>query len=145
MTKVKAIFNVIEFSGNDNKVKTYDVLPYFRNEWKDKHKYAKEQRSKVKTKANLKEWIKAKSRYQFWARCEYEFLIGKWPFGSYRLRQDMKEFLKTNPSLNLDNINQSIKFENIIIHDMEKIDVHYQIMMNIDIITDILWNEFNIK
>ena len=145
MRKTKAIFNVLEFSINDNKIKTRNVLPYFRNEWNDKHKYAREEREKVKTKNDLKEWITRKSRYQFWARCEYEFLIGKWPFGSYRLRQDMKEFLKNNPSPDFNDINQSIDFENIIIHDMEKIDIHYQIMMNIDIITDILWNEFNIK
>ena len=29
--------------------------------------------------------------------------------------------------------------------DMEKIDIHDQIMMNIDIITDILYNEFNLE
>lgn len=29
--------------------------------------------------------------------------------------------------------------------DMEKIDIHDQIMMNIDIITDILYNEFKLN
>ena len=38
-----------------------------------------------------------------------------------------------------DGLDDTIKFE-----DLKKIDVHEQIMMNIDIITDILAKEFNI-
>ena len=70
----------------------------------------------------------------FWARCEYEFLMASWPFGSYNFREEMKKFLK-NP-INLDDYTQCFNFENIIIADMHKIDIHEQIMMNIDIIVD---------
>jgi hypothetical protein len=78
----------------------------------------------------------------FWARCEWEMLLANWPIGSYRLRNEMKEFLK-NP-VNLDDYTQCLNFENIIIGDMQKIDVHQQIEMNIDIIVDILYKEFKL-
>jgi hypothetical protein len=50
--------------------------------------------------------------------------------------------LKNNPDLDIDNFIKAIEFENIIIKDMEKIDVHQQIMMNINTIVDILYQEF---
>lgn len=69
-------------------------------------------------------------------------LLANWPFGSYRLRTEMNEFLK-NP-VNLDDHTQCLNFENIIIADMQKIDVHSQIEMNINIIVDILYKEFKL-
>ena len=139
-------FNVLTFS--NGKIRTYDVLPYFRDSWKEK--YNKEEKEKIKTAKYetkrmqlFKEWVIGRSKYMFWARCEYETLLANWPFGSYRLRNDMKEFLK-NP-VNLDDHTQCLKFENIIIADMEKIDVHEQIMMNIDTIVNILYNELKLN
>ncbi len=38
-----------------------------------------------------------------------------------------------------------LKFRNIIIRDMAKIDVYEQLMMNIDILVDILYDEFLMK
>lgn len=146
MAKVLKKFKVLNY--NMGKKTEYDVLPYFRDCWKAK--YYKEQVSKIKeTKSEnkrrelLKEFIKSKSQYMFWARCEYEFLMASWPFGSYRLRNEMKDFLK-NP-VNLDDNTQCLNFENIIIADMDKIDIHEQIMMNIDIIVDILFEEFKLN
>jgi hypothetical protein len=111
-------FNVIEYNFNSRKVEHYDVLPYFRREWKDRPYYYNDNWEKifVKTKNDLKRWIKDKSHYQFWARCEYECLIGPWPYNEEKIFDDLK-----------------------------KIDVHEQIMMNIDIITDVLYNEFEIN
>lgn len=138
-------FNVLTFS--NGKIRTYDVLPYFRDSWKEK--YNKEEKDKIKavkykTKRMqlFKEWVIGRSNYMFRARCEYETLLASWPFGSYRLKNDMKEFLK-NP-VDLDDFTQCLNFENIIIADMEKIDVHEQIMMNINIIVDILYKELKL-
>lgn len=39
-------FNVIHFDFTHKKVVHYDVLPYFREEWKDK--YHKEEKNKIK-------------------------------------------------------------------------------------------------
>lgn len=136
-------FNVLLHS--NDKVKHYDVLPYFRQEWEEK--YNKKEKNSLITQSNIstrqklfKEWVRSRASYQFRARCEYEFLIGHWPFGSYRMNQELKKVL--TPEFNIDDYKQNIDFYNIIMHDMEKIDVYDQIMMNIDIITDILYNEF---
>ena len=138
-------FNVLTFS--NGKIRTYDVLPYFRNSWKEK--YNKEEKDKIKAakynakrKELFKQWVIGRSKYMFWARCEWEMLLASWPFGSYRFRNEMKEFLK-NP-VNLDDNTQCLNFENIIIADMHKIDVHRQIEMNINIIVDILYKEFKL-
>ena len=58
-------------------------------------------------------------------------------------REDVKQFLKSNPDI--DNIDDNRKLKNIIIRDTVKIDVYEQIMMNVDIIVDILYDEFLTK
>lgn len=135
-------FNVLLRDFNKKKPTFYDVLPYFRREWKE-HPYNWDSDYKdvpVKTKEELKKWIKSRSQYQFWSRCEYEFLIAKWPFGGRQLTEDMEKFITTNPDLKDHKTN--IDMCNIITKDMDVIDVHEQIMMNIDIVTDILYDEF---
>lgn len=138
-------FNVINFT--NGKVIHYDVLPYFRNCWK--HRSSKEKRDEIlaykqpaKRLEKFKSWVVSESRYMFWARCEYEHLVAHWPFGSYKFNEEMKQFL--TPEFNIDDYKQRIDFENIIIRDMEKIDIHDQIMMNIDVIVNILYSEFKI-
>ena len=137
-------FNVIQFDFTHKKVVHYDILPYFREEWKDK--YHKEEKNKIKetkSKELLKQWIINRSSYRFWGRCEYEHLVASWPFGSYKIKEDLKKLL--TPNFDIEKLDDSIKFYNILIQDMKKIDIHDQIMMNIDIITDILYNEFNLE
>jgi hypothetical protein len=129
-------FNVLNY--NFNKIEKYDVLPYFRDSWKNKSFNAKE----VKLKSDLKKWIESASRYMFWARCEYEFLMASWPFGSKNMHNEIKEFFKKPQDLEY--YSTRIDFDNIITRDMQKIDIHTQIMMNIDIITDILYEEFKL-
>lgn len=138
---VKKCFNVLEYNINSHTKKEYDVLPYFRDSWKNK-RFSKEKEN-VKDKKTLKEWIKSCSQYNFWSRCEYEFLMAPWPMGRYKTNQELKELLATG--FDVTNYEQNIKFYNIIMRDMYKIDVHEQIMMNIDIITDILFDEFAIE
>lgn len=128
-------FNVLLRDFNKKKPIPYDVLPYFRREWEERYKDIP-----VKTKEDLKKWIKDLSQYQFWSRCEYEFLIAKWPFGGRQLTEDMEKFIATNPDLK--DYKTNIDMCNIITKDMDVIDVHEQIMMNIDIVTDILYEEF---
>lgn len=143
MTKKE--FNVLLMDFNKNNYKAHDVLPYFRDAWED-HGFNRDKdynKIPIKTKEQLKEWIIDWGRYQFWARCQYEFLMADWPFGSYRMTEDMKVFLKTNPDI--DNRDDNLRFRNIIIRDMVKIDVYEQLMMNIDILVDILYDEFLMK
>ena len=135
-------FNVLLRDFNKKKPTFYDVLPYFRREWKERpYNWDKDYKNvPVKTKEELKKWIKDRSQYQFWSRCEYEFLIAKWPFGGRQLTEDMEKFIATNPDLK--DYKTNIDMCNIITKDMDIIDVHEQIMMNIDIVTDILYDEF---
>ena len=130
-------FNVIEFDINSMKHKSYDVVPYFTNIWNDK-KWDSFEKSKVKTKEDFKQWVIRASHYQFWARCEYECLIAPWPLGSYRIKEKLKEIDMTKIDENF------IDITNAFTLDMDKIDVYEQIMMNIDIVTEILWNKFGL-
>lgn len=133
-------FNVLLY--DNHKIVHYNVLPYFRREWEEKpciwDKDYKE--ISVKTRDDLKKWVKDRSQYQYWSRCEYEFLMGSWPFGRRKTTEGIKEFMKKN--LDLDDYKNHIDFYNIITDEMDKIDVHEQIMMNLDIIVDILYEEF---
>ena len=137
-------FNVIHYDFTHRKVIHYDVLPYFREEWNDK--YYKEEKHKIKetkSKELLRQWIISRSSYRFWGRSEYEHLVAPWPFGSYKIKEDLKKLLTSE--FDIEKLDDSIKFYNILMQDMEKIDIHDQIMMNIDIITDILYKEFGLN
>ena len=141
----KKEFKVLLMDFNRKKYEAYDVLPYFRNIWRG-HRFNWDKdynKIQVNTNEQLKELIIDCARYQFWARCEYEFLMASWPFGSHSMTEEMKEFLKTNPDI--DNYDDDLRFCNIIIRDMVKIDVYEQLMMNIDILVDILNDEFLMK
>ena len=138
-------FNVLTFS--NGKIREYDILPYFRDSWKEK--YNKEEKEKIKAakydakrKELFKQWVRGRSCYMFWARCEWEMLIGSWPYGSKNINDKMKEFM--SEGRNLDDYHDSIILDNIITSDMQKIDVHRQIEMNINIIADILYSEFKL-
>ncbi len=95
-------FNVLCWDHNADKLEYYDVLPYFRECYK-------KGKNKPSTFEELKKFIKDKSMYQFWSRCQYEIICHGFPI-------EKKKY---------------------------KLDVHEQIMMNIDIITDILYKEFH--
>lgn len=138
--KTEKTFNVLVINFTTRKLEQYDVLKTFRRIWNgDGYNFDKD---KVTDFESLRGWIQRVSSYHFGYKTEWEFLIAEWPFGSYKFKQDMKQFLANNPQLNLDDYNTSINFNNIIMREMTKIDVNKQIMMNIDIVTEILFDEF---
>ena len=141
MSTNKRQFNVLHLKFGSKKIEYYDVLPYFRDCWKEDYRFEKEN---VTDKKSLKEWVERASRYKFWARCQYEFLIAPWPLGSYEMNKRVREVISKS-TFNLDDYSSNIDFHNAIMYDMHKIDIHEQIMMNIDIIVDILFDEFKIK
>lgn len=93
-------FNVIIEDINRREFIPYNIIPYLVRRYN-------ESKNKPTTFKEFKSFIEKESKYQWWARCEYEIILKEWPCGQ-------KE---------------------------EKIDVHWQVMMNIDIITEILMNE----
>lgn len=111
MAKKEKQFFVLEYDFNKRDIDKYDVMPYFRAEWKA-HQFDQKE---VKTREDLKVWIKRASSYQFWSRCEYEFLMLPWPVNEEKWSNEAK-----------------------------KIDVHQQLMYNIEVLTDIMSEEFNI-
>ena len=120
--KQKAQFYVLNWDFNRDEIEHYDVLPYFRNEFKERKKKSKSKRiQKImaenpdmkkyygvpETRDELKMFIENESKYMFWGRCQYEMIVHGWP-------------VRKND---------------------DKIDVHEQVMMNIGAITDILYKE----
>ena len=101
MKKKKIItpFYVIIEDVNAKEFKKYDVMPYFVD------CYDKVRRNgRPKTFDEFKEFVKSKSMYMYWSRCEYEVVISS-----------------------------LIGFA-----EEKKIDVHYQVMNNIDLVTRLL-------
>lgn len=95
-------FNVIWQDFNARKFEAYDVMPYFIDEYNKAE-------TKPQTFEEFKDFIKRKSQYMYWSRCQYEIIICGWPN----------------------------------IETQEKWDIHRQIMMNIDVITNLLMEEVN--
>lgn len=88
-------FNVI--IEDNGQFKQYDIIPYLVERYK-------KEKNKPKTKKEFKEFVDNWSKYQWWARCEYEIILMDWPGQS----------------------------------KAEKWDVYRQVLMNLDIITDIV-------
>lgn len=117
------VFNVLMWDFNSDSLIHYDVLPYFRECYKERvkrfKKYSKDKDFDVSNKyykvpetfEDFKEFVKDAGMYRFWGRCEYEVIITGWP-------QQKNEV---------------------------KVDVFEQIEMNIDIISNILVEEFGKK
>lgn len=95
-------FNVIYQNINTQKFEPYDVMLYLVDEYN-------KAKDKPTTFEEFKEFVKRKSMYMYWSRCEYEIIISGWP---------NKE-------------------------TQEKWDIHDQIMMNIDIVTNVLIDNVN--
>ena len=108
---MKKKFNVLTWDFNKDTIEHYDILPYFRNEYKlrKKNKYQDENLKVPTTLDEFKKFVESSSLYMYWSRCEYEMIVHGWPV-------EKNDY---------------------------KIDVHEQVMMNIDIIAEILYNEFN--
>ena len=110
-------FNVLLWDFNRDELVHYDVLPYLRDRYEDRKKrYEEAVKDKElwkvpKTLDEFKEFIIGESRYQFWARCQYEMICHGWP-------------VRKND---------------------HKLDVHEQIMMNLDVIARIMHNELSKK
>ena len=61
------------------------------------------------------------------------------------ISENLLKYYSGNREKEQDSYTQSVDLSNIITQNMAKIDAYHQIMMNIDIITDILAEEFKIK
>ena len=93
-------FNVIVEDYNKKEFVSYDVMPYLMKCYEETKK-----KDKPNTFDEFKEFVRSKSMYQFWCRCEYEIVLNS--LFSGRTKE-------------------------------EKIDVYFQISLNIDTVTKLL-------
>ena len=100
-------FCVIVDDVNKRDFCAHDVMPYFINCYDEAKKHKKQPR----TFEEFKEFVKGKSMYMYWGRCEWEIVLKPW-----------------------------------IGHDNEqKVDVHWQLMHNLDLVTSILMLNLGFK
>ena len=120
LQKIMKIFNVIIYNFNNKEFEPYNIIPYLASCYYKKEK-------KPKTFDEFKKFVKAESQHQWWSRCEYEIVLSPWPYiSSPSERYDKKgekdvEAWKEHWKKHLD--------------ECKKVDIHYQVMMNLDVIT----------
>ena len=116
-------FNVINYDINRKEFISYNIIPYLVSCYNDT-------KDKPKTFDEFKEFIKKESMYQWWSRCEYEIVLSPWPYiSSPSERYDKKG--ENDIEAWKEHWNKHLK-------ECQKIDVHYQVMMNLDIITTLV-------
>ena len=89
---------------NRGEVENYDIMPYLVSAWKEdkarKRKiWFKSSDDDTKEPTTVEEWKKAilaASRYQFWARCEYEIIVSEWPTEKHRVKLDVFDQINAN-------------------------------------------------
>ena len=86
-------FNVIYLDFNSKRMKEYDIIPHLKNCYEAKKK------EKPRTFDEFKSFIIAESRYQWWARCEYEIIISSWPSGRCEEKWDIYQQIMMNIDL----------------------------------------------
>ena len=119
-------FNVINFNFNKREFEPYNVIPYLVSCYN-------EEKSKPKTFTEFKDFIKKKSMYQWWARCEYEIILSPWPY-------TLSPSERAKEENNVDAWKEHWKKH---LNECQKIDVHYQVMMNLDVITTLVMESVN--
>lgn len=94
LSEIKPVFYVIWFNPNLNIMEPYNVIPYFINEYKETKKS-----KRPKTLEEFKEFIRDKSMYMFWSRCQYEIVLSDWPCSGISEKWDVHRQILNNIDL----------------------------------------------
>ncbi len=119
-------FNVI--IEDNGEFRPYNIIPYLVKRYNEKE-------DKPSTFEEFKKFVKTEAQYQWWARCEYEIVLSPWPYiSSPSERWDKKgendvEAWKEHWRKHLEKC--------------EKVDIYWQIKMNLDIITHLVMESVN--
>ena len=116
-------FNVIGYNINKKEFVPYNIIPYLVSQYKIK-------RDKPKTFDEFKKFVKNESMNRWWARCEYEVILSPWPYTSSPSEKAKEE----------NNVEAWKEHWKKHLDECKKIDVHYQVMMNLDVIAALLMN-----
>lgn len=91
MKKKTFVWNVMNWSFNQDKLETYDVGPSFVSFYK-----SLKPKARPKTYDEIEKWLDSEARYHFWAKCEYEMIVHGWPAGKNDEKIDIYDQLKLN-------------------------------------------------
>lgn len=97
-------FNVMIWDINNNKLVSYDILPYFRKEYQECKK-----QDRPKTRKEWKEFVERWGHYRFWSRCEYEIIVSPWPTQDKDVKIDVWYQIQNNLDLVVDLLIEEIK------------------------------------
>ena len=100
-------FYVINYDFNSKEFVKYNVMPYLMRSYDE----VKRRKDKPTTFDEFKEFVRDKSLYMYWSRCQYEIILSDWPPSG-------KE---------------------------KKIDVHWQLMNNWDLVTEVLMRNVGVE
>jgi hypothetical protein len=94
-------YKVITWNFSTDRVEHYDIMPYLYRRLEEKRK-KRQIVLRDLTLEKLKEFIDTESKYQFWARCQYEVILSSWPprENGHKHKMDVYEQIH----MNLDNI-----------------------------------------
>lgn len=113
-------FYVLLCDFNTKQPEKYDIMLYLLNTYKkclERNHWWPMDNPNIKPESteDFKHFVDRACRYQYWARCEYEWLMLAWPYGATDTIENCKKV-----------INSSVK-----------LDAYEQIKMNLDIITSV--------
>lgn len=106
-------------------------------------------KKKYKDKESFSEEVRKSLLYYFWAKCEWEIVLERWPdgeWGEFRTTMksgEMKKLLKAEDSWHSDDINVVIKVFPERDDCWRKVDVYEQVMNNWHVFVDYLWEHRN--
>lgn len=94
-------YRVITWDFSTDRVEHYDIMPYLYRRLEEKRK-KRQIVLKDLTFEKLKKFIDDESKYQFWARCQYEVILSSWPPRENGRKHKMDVYEQIH--MNLDNI-----------------------------------------
>lgn len=87
-------FNVIIYDINKKEFIQYDIIPYFISCYNNISKS-----KRPKTDEEIKKFIIAEGKYQFWSRCQYEIILSSWPGQDVQKKIDVFDQIMMNIDL----------------------------------------------
>lgn len=87
-------FYVLVWDINKNVIKHYDILPYFRRMY--------DECPSEEQPTTFEEWrtfVISWGKYNYWARCEYEFIVSPWPSQDKEVKIDVWYQIEKNIDL----------------------------------------------
>lgn len=82
-------FNVINYNFNKQVMELYDVIPYLVDRYNECD-------NQPKTFDEFKKFVEKESKYQWWARTEYEIIISNWPSQKHEEKWDIYKQISMN-------------------------------------------------